>query len=73
MDVDSMAVLIYSIVAIVVAIISATIMRSKLSCWDRFGIYEVFGSMFFGVMWPITIVGWVVYLVSDFLYCKFYK
>ena len=72
MDVNSI-ILMYSIVAIGVAIISATIMRAKLTCWDRFGIYDVAGSMFLGVVWPLTIVAWVVYLVSDFLYCKFYK
>ena len=72
MDVNSV-ILMYSIVAIVVAIISATIMRSKLSCWDRFNLYDVSCSMFLGVMWPITIVAWVVYLASDFLYGKFYK
>ena len=72
MDVHSV-ILMYSIMAIVVAIISATIIRSKLTCWDRFGIYDVSGCMFLGVVWPLTIVAWVVYLVSDFLYCKFCK
>ena len=34
---------------------------------------DAFLGMFFGVLWPLTIIAWVVYLASDFLYNKFYK
>lgn len=73
MVINTTITLIYAIVAIVVAIISATIMRANLSNWDRFGIGDAFLAMFFGVVWPITIVVGIVYLASDFLYGKFCK
>ena len=73
MDNNTIGILIYSIVALVVAIISATIMRTKLSNWVRFNMGDAFLAMFFGVVWPITIVVGIVYLASDFLYGKFYK
>jgi chromate transport protein ChrA len=65
MDSNTIFSLIYSGVAIVVAIISATIMRVKQS--DRFDIGDAFLSMLLGVLWPLTIVAWVVYLASGFL------
>lgn len=58
-------ILIYSIVAVVVAIISMIVMRIKFR--------DVFLGMLFGVVWPFTIVTWIVYLTTDFLYDKFYK
>ena len=70
MDINTM---IYSIVAVVVAIISATIMRAKSSDWDRFDIGDAFLCILFGVVWPLTIVAGVVYLASGFLYRRFYK
>ena len=73
MDSNNIITLIYSGVAVVVAIISATIMRAKLSKWDRFSFWDAFIAMFFGVVWPITIVVEIVYLASDFLYSKFCK
>ena len=73
MVINTTITLIYAIMALVVAIISATIMRAKLSNWDRFSIWDVFLAMIFGVVWPITIVVGIVYLASDFLYNKFCK
>jgi putative copper export protein len=73
MVINTTIILIHAIMALVVAIISATIMRAKLSNWDRFGIGDAFLAMLFGVVWPITIVVGIVYLVSDFIYGKFFK
>ena len=73
MDINTIGSLIYSGVAIVVAIISATIIRVKEGNCPSFDIGDAFLGMLFGVIWPLTIVAWVVYLVSDFLYSKFYK
>jgi len=67
MDSNTIGLLIYLGVAIVVAIASATIMRVKQSDLDRFDIGDVFISMLLGVIWPITFVGGFVYLASDFL------
>ena len=67
------SVLTYAIVAVVVAIISATLIRAKMSNWDRFDIEDVFLSLVIGVMWPFAIVIGIVYLASDFLYNKFCK
>lgn len=53
----------YSVMPIVVAIISAIIMRVK---WERFNSGELFLCILFGVLWPITLVGGVVYLASGF-------
>lgn len=65
---------IYLIVAIVVAITSTTIMRVKLLKWDhRFDFLDAFLGTFFGVVWPFTIVVWVVHLISGFLFTKFFK
>lgn len=61
MDINTIYTLTYSGVAVVVAIISATITGN------------VFRGMLFGVSWPLTIVACVVYLASDFLYGKFCK
>jgi uncharacterized PurR-regulated membrane protein YhhQ (DUF165 family) len=71
MDFNTIGALIYFGVAVVVAIISATIIR--VSDRDRFDIGDAFLAMLFGVVWPITIVSWVVYFASDFLYGKFFK
>ena len=68
MVINTTIILIYAIMALVVAIISATIMRTKLSNWDRFSIGDAFLAMLFGMVWPITIVVWIVYLASDLLY-----
>ena len=73
MVINTTIILIHTIMAFVVAIISATIMRIKLSNWDRFGIGDAFLAMLFGAVWPITIVAWVVYMASDFLYNKFFN
>jgi len=73
MDFNTIGALIYSGVAIVVAIISATVIRVKEGNWQQFDIGDAFLGMLFGVVWPLTIVSWVVYLASDFLYSKFYK
>ena len=73
MDFNTICVLTYAIVAVVVAIISATIIQAKMSNWDRFDIGYAFLSLLFGVVWPITIVAGIVYLASDFLFCKIYK
>ena len=73
MDSNTIGILIYSGVAIVVAIISATIMRVKKDKRFGFDMGDAFLGMFYGVWWPITIVVGVVYLVSGFLYSKFYK
>jgi hypothetical protein len=73
MDSNIVGALIYSSVAIVVAIISATIMRVKHGNWIQFDIGDAFISMLLGVLWPFTVVSWLVYLASDFLYDKFLK
>ena len=73
MDINTTILLIYAIVAVVVAIISATIMRANLSNWDRFDIESVFICLLLGGWWPFTIVVGIVYLASDFLYDRFYK
>lgn len=73
MDFNTIGALIYFGVAIVVAIISATVMRANRDYWVRFDIGDAFLGMLFGVVWPLTIVAWVVYFVSDFLYGKFFK
>ena len=67
MDSNTVCLLIYSGVAIVVAIISATIMRVQQENWVRFDMGDMFPCMIFGVLWPLTIVSWVVYLASGFL------
>ena len=56
--------LMYTAMPIVVTIISAIIMRVKL---ERFEIGDAFRCMLFGVLWPLTLVGGVVYLASGFL------
>ena len=68
MDSNVIGTLIYSGIALAIAIISATIIRFNLSNWERFNIMDVVISMLFGMVWPLTIVAWVVYLVSGFLY-----
>ena len=73
MVISTTIILIHAIMALVVAIISAAIMRANLSNWDRFGIGDAFLAMLFGVVWPITIVVGIVYLASDFIYGKFFK
>ena len=67
MDSNTIGSLIYFGVALVVAIISATIMRVKKENWVRFDIGDAFLGMLFGVLWPLTIVAGIVYLASDFL------
>lgn len=73
MNINTIGLLTYVVVAVVVAIISATIIRAKMSNWDRFDIEDVFLSLVLGVWWPFTIVVGIVYLASDFLFCKIYK
>ena len=73
MDSNTIGTLIYFGVAFVIAIISATIIRFNLSNWERFNAIDVVISMLFGIVWPLTIVAWVVYLVSGLLYSKFFK
>ena len=73
MNINAIGVLIYAIVAVIAAIVSATIMRTKMSNWERFDIEDVFLSLVLGVWWPFTIVVGIVYFVSDFLYNKFCK
>ena len=67
MDSNTVGLLIYSGVAVVVAIISATIMRVKQDNWVRFDMGDAFICMLFGVLWPFTIVAGVVYFTSGFL------
>lgn len=66
MDSNLVGTLAYSVMPIVVAIISAIIMRVR---WERFTIGAVILCILFGILWPITLVGGVVYLVG-FLYRK---
>jgi hypothetical protein len=73
MDSNTIGSLIYFGVALVVAIISATIMRVKREGWEKFDIGDAFTGMLIGVVWPITIVAGIVYLASGFLYSKFSK
>ena len=61
MDSNIVGTLMYSVMPIAVTIISAIIMWVK---WERFEIGDAFRCMFFGMVWPITLVGGVVYLVS---------
>ncbi len=70
MDSNILGTLMYTVMPIVVTIISAVIIRVK---WQRFELGDASRCVLFGVLWPITIVGGVVYLVYDFLYSKFYK
>ena len=72
MDINIIITLIYSGVAIVVAIISATIMRVKEITW-KFDIGDALMCVLFGIIWPFTIIVGVVYLASDFIYDKFLK
>lgn len=64
MDSNTVGTLIYFGVALVVAIIFATIKRCNY--WS-FDIGDALLSMLFGVVWPLTIVAGVVYLASGFL------
>lgn len=64
MNSNILSTLMYSGMPIVVTIISAVIMRVK---WERFEIEDAFRCMLFGVLWPLTLVGGVVYLASGFL------
>ena len=64
MDSNIVGTLTYSVMPIVVTIISAVIMRVK---WERFEIGDAFRCMLLGVLWPLTIVGGVVYLASGVL------
>ena len=73
MNINAIGVLIYAIVAVIAAIISATIIRAKMSDWDSFDIGDAFLSLLFGAWWPITIVAGIVYLASDFLCDKLFK
>ena len=73
MDSNTVGALIYFGVAIVVAVISATVMRTRQENWEKFDIGDAFLCMLLGVVWPLTIVAGVVYLASDFLYSKFSK
>jgi len=61
-------ILTYSIVGLLVAIISATVMRVK-AC-DGYQLDHAFIGVLLGVVWPLTMVVGVVYLSSDFLYRK---
>lgn len=72
-NINTIIALIYAIVAVMVAIISATIIRAKMSNWDRFDIEDALFSLVLGAWWPLTVVAWIVYLASDFLYNKFCK
>jgi hypothetical protein len=63
MDSNLVGTLMYSVMPIVVTIISAIIIRVKR---QRFEIGDAFRCMLFGVLWPITLVGGVVYLASGF-------
>ena len=73
MNINTIGLLTYVVVAVVVAIISATIMRVKQENWEKFDIGDAFIGMVLGVVWPLTIVASVVYLASGFLYNKFSK
>ena len=70
MDSNILGTLMYTVMPIVVTIISAIIVRVK---WERFEIRDAFRCILLGVLWPISIVVGVVYLASDFLYSKFCK
>ena len=73
MNISTIGLLIYIVVAVIAAIISATIIRAKMSNWDSFDIGDAFLCLLFGAWWPITIVAGVVYLASDFLCDKLFK
>ena len=64
MDSNILGTLMYTVMPIVVTIISAIVMRVK---WERFEIRDAVRCILLGVLWPITLVGGVVYLVSGFL------
>ena len=65
MDGNTIGSLIYFGMAIVVAIISATIMRVK---GRRFDIGDAFLCLLLGLVCPITVLAGVVYLASGLLY-----
>ena len=73
MNINTIGLLAYAIVAVIAAIVSAVIMRAKMSNWDSFDIGDAFLSLLFGAWWPITIVAGIVYMASDFLVCRFFK
>ena len=73
MNIITIGVLTYAIVAVVAAIISATIIWANLNYWDNFDIEYAFLSLLCGMVWPFAIVAGIVYLASDFLYNKFCK
>ena len=73
MNSNTIGLLAYAIVAVIAAIISATIMRVKREGWDSFDIGDAFLCLLFGTWWPITIVAGIVYLASDFLCDKLFK
>lgn len=56
----------YTVMPIVVTIISAINMRVKMYM-DLFDIGDAFICVLLGVLWPLTIVAGVVYLASGFL------
>lgn len=64
MDSNILGTLMYTVMPIAVTIISAIIMRVK---WERYEIKDAFRCVLLGVLWPITLVGGAVYLVSGFL------
>lgn len=72
MDSNTIGALIYFAVALVVAIISATIMRVKEVTW-KFDIWDTLICVLFGIMWPIVIFIGVVYSISGFICDKFLK
>lgn len=62
--------LIYAGIALVVAIMTATIVRVK---GVDFGILDSLICVLFGVIWPLTISIEIVYLASGFIYGRFFK
>ena len=72
MDIITTITLIYAVMAFVVAIISATIMRVKGVTW-KFDIWDALMCVLFGILWPITIFMGAVYSISGFIYDKFFK
>ena len=64
MDSNILGTLMYTVMPIVVTIISAIIVWVK---WERFEIRDAFRCILLGVLWPITLVGGAVYLASGVL------
>ena len=66
MDENTVGWLVYECAAVIVSVAMATIMRLKYN--NQLDIEDAFLSILCGVLWPITVCAWVVYLASAALF-----